>query len=181
MQNMKEALISIIQSLISFNQIAIQSIKNTTSNHVDLLSNINTSINAQEIYETNEVQVNDIYYGTAAIGNGDDVAGYEATLLSIAQLCPLSDGPAVYHARALYSLIDPDQDYDDDISCVQNGYYFRMQQGVKHKSSVFPNPTSGDVTIVYKFQSEYISSIRRYVWENVFDDKAEGKFGFSFA
>ena len=98
--------------------------------------------------------VKDIYYSTVAIGNGDDVAGYETTLLSIAQLCPLSDGPAVYHARALYSLIDPDQDYDDDISCVQNGYYFRMQQGVKHKSSVFPNPTSGDVTIVYKFQSD---------------------------
>ncbi|MBL0103913.1 MAG: T9SS type A sorting domain-containing protein [Bacteroidetes bacterium] len=92
--------------------------------------------------------VKDIYYSTVAIGNGDDVAGYETTLLSIAQLCPLSDGPAVYHARALYSLIDPDQDYDDDITCVQNGYYFRMQQGINRKSSVFPNPTSGEVTIV---------------------------------
>ena len=154
MQSMKQTLISIIQSMISFNQIAVQAVKDAKVNQVDLLSNINNSVNAQEVYETNETQVNDIYYATAAPGNGDEILNYEASLLSIAQLCPLSDGPAVYHARALYSFIDPDQDYDDDVTCIQNGYYFRMQHGIKGKSVVYPNPTTGEITLVYIPSSE---------------------------
>ena len=148
LKDMKQSLVSIIQSMISFNQIAVQAVKDAKNSQVDLLSNINNSVNAQEVYEVNETQVNDIYYASAAPGDGDSILNYEASLLSIAQLCPLSDGPAVYHARALYSFIDPDQDYDADITCIQNGYYFRLQHSINGKSSVYPNPTTGEVTLV---------------------------------
>ena len=156
---MKQTLVSIIQSMISFNQIAVQAVKDAKVNQVDLLSNINNSMNAQEVYETNETQVNDIYYATAAPGNGDEILNYEASLLSIAQLCPLSDGPAFYHARALFSFIDADQDYDNDGTCIQNGYYFRMQHVKKGKSAVYPNPTSGEITLVYITSAECYAQI----------------------
>ena len=67
--------------------------------------------------------------------------------------CPISGGPAVYRARSLYFLIDPEMVYDDELTCLQNGYLYKTSQNVTHKSKLYPNPSSAEITIVYNISS----------------------------
>lgn len=148
----RHSLITQGQNLISFNTIALQSLHNAKQNSIDLLSNVNDNMSILEGYEALESQINDVYYLTIGTDQADSAYIYQDELLSIASICPLANGPSVYHARALYSLIDPEKDWDDDAACLQEGYYFRLQKGNTGKSVVYPNPTTGTITIVYNIE-----------------------------
>ena len=79
--------------------------------------------------------------------------------MGIAQQCPLAGGPAVFRARSLYKLIDPNMHYNDDLACQQSGRQLRMSSKKQFPVGVFPNPASTEVTITYAIISEQLLQI----------------------
>ena len=76
----------------------------------------------------------------------------------------MAGGPAVFKARALYAQIDPQQSYDDAILCLQQGLLLREQKEDENVQiiKVYPNPTTGLVTIIYKTHDESNVSFKLY-------------------
>lgn len=110
----------------------------------------NATIATSELIESNEKQVNGIYLGTVAKGIDGFSAEQASTLFAIANQCPLTGGNAVYRARAMYALIDDEQDYDDPALCLQHGLIYRnMQQVDGHDAiTVVPNPATDHASLV---------------------------------
>ena len=80
----------------------------------------------------------------------------EALLLSIAEQCPLSGGKAVYRARAMYAMIDPDKTYDDEMICLSQGILYRQQKPEIAQASfrMFPNPAFAQITVNYQIAED---------------------------
>ncbi len=77
-------------------------------------------------------------------------------LSNIAEQCPLSGGKAVYRARALYSMVDPDKTYDDEIICLNQGILYRhgKEDEVITSFSLFPNPANESILLLYTLEVE---------------------------
>lgn len=108
-----------------------------------------------QLIEDNEKQVNTIYLSTVA----QDVDGFTAqdanALFAIANQCPLVGGNAVYRARALYALINDDQEYDDPSLCLAQGITVRSMQATEEhhwRVQVMPNPARNEATLVYHLE-----------------------------
>jgi hypothetical protein len=109
----------------------------------------NAAIATSKLIEANEKQVNEIYLGTVAKSIDGFTPEQATTLFAIANQCPLTGGNAVYRARALYALIDDEQDYDDPALCLQHGLIYRnMQQLGGHTITVVPNPATDQASLV---------------------------------
>lgn len=109
----------------------------------------NATIATSELIESNEKEVNGIYLGTVAKGINAFTPEQATALFAIANQCPLTGGNAVYRARAMYALIDDEQDYDDPALCLQHGLIYRsMQQVGGHAITVVPNPATDHVSLV---------------------------------
>jgi hypothetical protein len=82
-------------------------------------------------------------------------------LLQIAERCPLIDGDAVYHARALYARFDPDRIFDNGLYCQPTQQSFRAQLPVEESTQLrlFPNPAENYV-LVQADQSIEVESVR---------------------
>ena len=145
----REVLNASIQSLILYNNNAFHILDSTISIRTDLINNQNNIINGTNKCEENEQIVNEVYYNTLAINQLDNLFNYAATLLNIALQCPLSGGPAVYKARSLYYIIDPELDYDDENICLQNGFLFKTSRNLTAHSKLYPNPSNSIVNLVY--------------------------------
>jgi len=107
------------------------------------------AITTSELIEANEKDVNDIYL--AIIGKDVDhfMPEQTAALLDIANQCPMVGGNSVFRARALYTLIDDRQDYDDELLCLQHGIIVKsLRQPSVVGLSVIPNPATNEATLV---------------------------------
>jgi hypothetical protein len=109
----------------------------------------NASIPTSELIEANEKSVNDIFLATI----GKDVDTFSSTqaddLFTIANQCPMVGGNAVFRARALYTLIDDAQQYDDELLCLQHGIIVKsLQQENVASLSVIPNPAMDEATLL---------------------------------
>jgi hypothetical protein len=40
-------------------------------------------------------------------------------------------------------------EYDDDLTCMQQGYVYRISKNKEARSKIFPNPATNDVTLIY--------------------------------
>ena len=118
-------LLNQIQQITTFINQAFHSLDSARENRVDFLNGQNDLINSSETYEQNEHIVNNIFLSCIATENPENINQYTDRLFNVAQQCPLSGGPAVYRARSLYMLIDPDMEYMDDLICIQNGWMLR--------------------------------------------------------
>ena len=77
-------------------------------------------------------------------------------LFDIASQCPMLGGNAVFKARALYSLIDDAQVFDDPLICLQSGIVVRSATEPTELSlQVVPNPASEEATLVLGSEHEY--------------------------
>ncbi len=157
--NYRNILNSSIQSLILYNNNAFHVLDSTISIRADLINNQNDIINGTNKCEENEIIVNDVYFNTVAINQLDALFNYAATLLNIAMQCPLSGGPAVYKARSLYYILDPEMDYDDEQTCLLGGYLFKNSRNLTAHSKLFPNPSKDIVNIVYHVESNSMLQI----------------------
>lgn len=114
-----------------------------------MLLTVNATLGTTELIETNQKQVNEIYLSTIAKEVKDFTQEQATELLLIADQCPMVGGNAVYRARALYSLIDDEQAYDDEGLCLAHGIIIkRLYETVANTVSVMPNPASDEATLV---------------------------------
>ena len=78
---------------------------------------------------------------------------YISDLYNVAIQCPLSGGTAVYRARTLYKFINPFQHYNDELTCLQGGYNYKQRPNGDVSKNIFPNPTTGEFTIIFQVNS----------------------------
>ena len=113
------------------------------------VANSSAAITTNELIETNEKDVNDVYLATV----GKDVDEFTATqtddLFSIANQCPMVGGNAVFKARSLYSLIDAAQVFDDPLLCLPYGIIVKsLMEQHTNAVSIVPNPAADEATLV---------------------------------
>ncbi|MEZ4758112.1 MAG: hypothetical protein R2817_14905 [Flavobacteriales bacterium] len=109
----------------------------------------NAALGATELTESNAKAVNEIHLATIGKEVDHFTVDQTSALFEIANQCPMVGGNAVFRARALYSLIDEGQDYDDELLCLQHGILVKsLDQPTGSALSVVPNPTSDEATLV---------------------------------
>lgn len=108
----------------------------------------NNEVPATHIYEQSEKDMNEIFLTNLATNGFDRFdAAQTNRILALAQSCPFADGKAVYLARALYSLIEPNVIFDDAPICESMGYYKKEKENNtidtrrEKYAYISPNPT----------------------------------------
>ena len=117
--SLKLARYNIVQNtsqLLNQNNADLALVKTAKENRSDVLNADNAMINSSKIYEQNEKQINEAYLQMIYKDHLELLPNFSSQILSIAAQCPLSGGPAVYKARTLAALIDPDLRYDDQLT-----------------------------------------------------------------
>lgn len=118
----------------------------------------NSNLPTTEAYEYNEAVINEIYLNTLAQGIFTFTSNQESDLINIMEQCPFTGGPAVYKARSLYSLIDNTMDWNDDVICISSGVSPRLRKP-ENTFVLYPNPTTGIVSINYKLNTDESGSV----------------------
>ncbi len=108
-------------------------------------------ISTSELIELNLKQVKEIYLNTVAQRRSNFTQNELNLLAQIAFQCPVSGGEAVYLARGLYGLKYPNIRYDDHLTCLQQGIFYRQSHDNSTQSifKLYPNPTSNSFTFNY--------------------------------
>ncbi|MBK8876584.1 MAG: T9SS type A sorting domain-containing protein [Bacteroidetes bacterium] len=84
--------------------------------------------------------------------NVEEVTNYYSEILSIAQQCPYTGGPAVERARTLIAMVNDSVFYDDVNTCLQVGVYKQtpndsLKQGNGNAFILIPNPARETVQV----------------------------------
>ncbi len=138
-----------IRSLAEYNATVAQLARDTKVLTAEGIRAANAALGATELTETNAKQVNEVYLATIGREVDDFTPQQTATLYAIANQCPMVGGNAVFRARALYSLIDAAQDYDDIQLCLQQGIIVKsLRAPATSALNVVPNPASDEATLV---------------------------------
>lgn len=127
----------------------------------DSLQYQNNLLSGNPIYESNAIQVNDLYLSKPARGLADFSEAQLAALESIAEQCPTAGGRAVWQARSLLALAGMEGDFPD--SCLlympalqmpayQNpGLLIHVEEGkAEVQLLLFPNPAQDRLTVVFQ-------------------------------
>lgn len=134
---------------------AMQLAATTKALTADNIKAANAGLGTSELIETNQKQVNEVYLSTIAKEVKDFTPEQAAELYAIADQCPMMGGNAVYRARALYSLIDEEQVYDDEALCLAHGIITkRLMEPTPNTVNVIPNPASNEATLVLTMEQE---------------------------
>ena len=151
LQNEVSTLQSQLSTLVNTNNTAVELAQTTELLTTASLEITNIGATATVTIELNEQNVNEVYLNTVAEGRYTFDQTEELTLLSIANQCPLSGGAAVFTARSLYYLIDPNMVYDDRNLCLQQGIILREQEQKTASTTLTytPNPANEIVNVVY--------------------------------
>jgi PKD repeat protein len=156
----RKILVQQVKQTVTFNNQAFITLDSVVVLNADLLNDANDLINSSEIYEQNEQVVNEAFLNTIEINEPELIYNYAASILSVAQQCPLAGGPAVHRARSLYMLINPDMVYNDELTCLQNGWLLKLAKDNQQLPvGVFPNPASIEVTITYSISNDQILQV----------------------
>ncbi|MBX2928398.1 MAG: T9SS type A sorting domain-containing protein [Saprospiraceae bacterium] len=86
----------------------------------------------------------------AWVETGGFTSTQKTELADIAFQCPWSGGDAVFFARSLYALIDPDAGYDDELLCSVGGQFRALPEQARTVETgfeIYPNP-AGDYIII---------------------------------
>ncbi|MBL7982139.1 MAG: hypothetical protein JNL52_10070, partial [Flavobacteriales bacterium] len=138
-----------IGELIAFNTHALTLAADSRVLSAEGVKNTNAMLGATELTETNSKTVNEIYLNTVAKDVDEFTVQQTDNLFEVANQCPLLGGDAVFMARALYYLIDPEQEFDDPALCLQQGLITKnLKEGPNERLSIVPNPTNGKATLV---------------------------------
>ena len=142
-----------IRHLKNLDEVLFAQINIIKEQKIDIAKNQNNSLNVSEQMMQNEKELNDIYYSSIVNGNSNLSSVKITSLLDIANQCPIQGGMAVYKARGLYALFDPTVEWNDDITCMQNGVLLRRKPtNSLPEIGLFPNPTTGRLTVVYSLE-----------------------------
>ncbi len=176
------SLIESIESIVNYNFEASTLFESSLSGEVQILNSINLENGGIKVYEQNESLINDVYLNSLAVGETDNIVDNAATILNVASQCPIAGGPAVYRARALYFLIDPEMEYNDEVTCLQAGYLYKIAKSINGKSKLYPNPATHDITVVYNISKKSTLKIIDGIGKTIKDfelDPFEINFNFN--
>jgi len=138
-----------IGNLTTYNASALQLVADSRVLAADNVKATNAALGTSELIESNQQQVNDIFLGTVAKDVGAFTAAQATQLFDIANQCPMLGGNAVFRARALYSLIDDTQDFNDPLICLQQGIIVKSVEASKvHVVAIVPNPATDEAILV---------------------------------
>ena len=137
----------------------------------------NAGISASQLPEANWQAVNEIYLGSIVAGKFSFSEGQKDTIIAIASQCPELGGGAVFSARALQALFDPETVYDEFIPCASNAMigeagpaptdlsgelmHKEALESVSWVSGIFPNPAGEYFLVAY--DTEY--PVRMYIYD----------------
>ncbi len=109
------------------------------------------SITTSETIEENLKSINESYYTSFAQGNRNFSATQVTLWQQIAEQCPVSGGEAVFKARGLYALVNPNIKYNDLLTCLQQGILYKKSQSkpLSNSFNLFPNPTGNSFTFYF--------------------------------
>jgi len=136
----------------------------------------NTGVSANQLPEVNWQELNEIYLISIVAGKFSFSEGQKDTIIAIATQCPELGGSAVFAARALQALFDPETVYDEFIPCASNALIGQagsvpteMSGELTHKevlesvswvSGIFPNPAGEYFLVAY--DTEYPAQMYIY-------------------
>jgi hypothetical protein len=138
---------------IQLNDFYVDQLKNSIEDNIDLIGQLTDSIQVTEVYELNEQQISGIEPYLFSTNEQDSIVLFENTLYAIATQCPLTGGLAVFKARAILKELNPNIFYDDAFTCIQSGVVYRKKETIEQHCTLYPNPTSGNVTVSYSIPS----------------------------
>jgi hypothetical protein len=140
-----------VHALSALSAQAIEQATNSRVLSAEGVKAANAAIGTSELIEENEKVVNEIYLSTLAKDIDVFTMGQADQLFVLANQCPLIGGNAVYRARALYSLINDDQEFDDPALCLAQGITIRSLEQPPAWSSalIVPNPANDRASLIY--------------------------------
>lgn len=119
----------------------------------------NNGIVTHKEFEQYEKQINTIYLETYTKGNYVFTYEQAETIHQIATMCPSLGGSAVYKARTLNAMLNDTLEYNDELTCLQQGVLYRLAQTTRKQEvseiQVFPNPSTNQLTIKYDYADAY--------------------------
>lgn len=147
-----------ITTMLTYNRTSLDLAFNTRILEADNTANINNGLSTSIVIADNEIIMNEVYLATIARGITTFDNDMTERILSVAQQCPISGGPAVALARGMYEMIDETMEYDDPTLCLQEGILLRQTgEEIKSRSSLqnayfIPNPAKQNATLYYQLE-----------------------------
>ncbi|HNP48735.1 MAG TPA: T9SS type A sorting domain-containing protein [Bacteroidia bacterium] len=137
-----------ISSIVSNSKQLIENVKQSENEKSDSIQAINSGINTSETIQANEKLINEIYLATLAKGMHDFTSNQIQSILSVAHQCPYAGGKYVFLARAMYHMVNPDEEYYDNDLCTSLGYFRKMNPETRGSGFVitYPNPANETIT-----------------------------------
>ncbi len=144
-----EGLQAAMDNLMTYHGNALELAANSRALTADGVKATNAAIATGALIEANHKAVNEIYLSTLAKDIAEFTPAQAADLFAVANQCPLTGGNAVFRARAIYSLIDDDQEYDDAALCLQQGLITKNKPADTPPTCLLlPNPATDQATLV---------------------------------
>jgi hypothetical protein len=137
------------QPLVEYKASTLNLAMNSRVQNAEGVKNDYAMIGATELAESNSKSVNEIFLSTIAKANDEFSAQQAQDLFTVANQCPLIGGNAVFTARAIYYLLDSEQDFDDPALCLQHGLVTKSQEAMDAmRVSMVPNPADNSATLL---------------------------------
>jgi hypothetical protein len=144
-----EGLQAAMASLLAYHGNALELAANSRALTADGVKATNAAIATGALIEANHKAVNEVYLSTLAKDITEFTPAQAADLFEVANQCPLTGGNAVFRARAIYGLIDDDQEYDDAALCLQQGLITKNKPADAPPTCLLlPNPAKDQATLV---------------------------------
>jgi len=158
----KMQLLGDLYELSSDNKDLAEGIWSNVKSEAGKLYSQNDSISATHSFEINEKAVNGLYLNWLDNDTEPLDSTAIALLQSIAEQCPITDGNAIYQARAFLALLKKEHtNYNDSLLCapIQALIMPAVQLGVSvdligDDVRIFPNPASNEVRLVWREPNE---------------------------
>ena len=172
---LNKELMTELQQSVQLNDFYVYQLNNSIQATTDLIGQLTDSIMGTEIYVINEAQISEIESYIYENPEDDSLVHFNYTLTSIATQCPLSGGIAVFKARAILKGINPNLSYDDASTCIQGGIVYRKKDIVQQYCNLYPNPTSGTVTISYSIPADATITVTDAIGRNLIVRKIDSQ------
>jgi hypothetical protein len=149
--NEKALLLAQIDQYASGNEALIQTVISNRITTAGAIQTDNSNITAIQKFEEYEQGVNNLYL--EFLESADySLSQTDIDLLKvIANQCPIEGGNAVYEARAILAIFNPDDFYDDDQLCNNQAFeapiIIGQENWVAEGFKVFPNPANTKITV----------------------------------
>jgi hypothetical protein len=140
------SLVAELDSIENEHLLWVDAFEQSVTTSLNALALENQALSSTKTYELNEITVTDILLKSLIQDSIKVNAADSISLYQIASQCAFEGGIGVYRARALYAIINPILDFDDQSLCGSSHHSQPLPVGTKivpegdDQISLFPNP-----------------------------------------